>query len=92
MAYMPVVTTYSSVVMRETVCIALTMATLHELETKAADLNAYGEMPSKEKKWTVQGLKFGDDAAKSVLIDRALYGLKRTGALLRPYLEQYMKE
>ena len=36
------VITYSSVVTRETVCIALIMAGFHDLEVKAADaLNAY---------------------------------------------------
>ena len=39
--------TYSSVVTRETVCIALTMAALHDLEVKLADvLNAYVSAPN----------------------------------------------
>ena len=48
--------TYSSVVNRETVCIALTMVALHDLEIKAADvLNAYVMAPNCEKIWTVLG-------------------------------------
>ena len=43
------VITYSSVVTRETVCIALTMVALHDLEFKASDvLNAYVIAPNKE--------------------------------------------
>jgi hypothetical protein len=38
----PMIMTYASVVSRETVCIALTLAALNDLEVKAADiLNAY---------------------------------------------------
>ena len=50
---------YSSVVTRETVCITLTMAALHNLEVKAADvLNAYVMATNCEKIWTVLGLEF----------------------------------
>ena len=42
----PEVIAYSSVVTRETVCIASTMAVLHDLEIKAVDvLNAYVMAP-----------------------------------------------
>ena len=48
------VITYSCIVSRETVCIALTMAALHDLEVKAASvLNAYLMAPNKETTWTV---------------------------------------
>ena len=54
MTHTPDTITYSSVVMRETVCIALTMVALHDLEVKAADvLNAYVMEPNHEKIWTV---------------------------------------
>ena len=46
--------TYSNVVTRETVCIALTMAALHDLGFRAADvLNTYVTTPNCEKIWTV---------------------------------------
>jgi hypothetical protein len=48
----PTTMTYASVVSRETVCIALTIAALNDLEVKAADiLNAYisGPTPSQRK-------------------------------------------
>ena len=77
--------------MRETVCIALTMAVLHDLEVKAADvLNAYVMAPNHEKIWSVLGPEFGDDACKSAVIVRALYGLKSAGVSFRAYLAQYM--
>ena len=47
MAYTPNTITYSSVVTRKTLHIALTMAALHDLEAKAADvLNAYVTAPN----------------------------------------------
>ena len=50
------VITYSSVVMRETLCIAPNMAALYDLMVKAADtLNAYETTPNREKIWTVVG-------------------------------------
>ena len=46
--------TYSSVVGRETVRIALTIAALHDLQVKAGDvINAYVTAPYSEKIWTV---------------------------------------
>ena len=46
----PNVMTYASVALRETVCIALTIAALNGLEVKAADImNAYITAPIEEK-------------------------------------------
>ena len=87
------VITYSCIVSRETVCIALTMAALHDLEVKAADiLNLYMIVPNRENKCSVLGPEFGDDAGKSAIIVRALYGLKSAGALFRAHLVQCMQE
>ena len=45
---------YSSVVGRETVRIALTIAALNDLQVKAGDvMNAYVRAPCSEKIWTV---------------------------------------
>ena len=77
MTHTPDTIMYSSVVMRETVCIALTMLALHDLEVKADNvLNAYVTAPNHEKIWRVLDLEFGDDAGKSIIIVSALYGLK----------------
>jgi hypothetical protein len=77
----PATITYASVVSRETVCLALTIASLNDLEVKVGDiLNAYITALVKEKVWTVLGPEFGHDTGKSAIIVRALYGLKSAGA------------
>jgi hypothetical protein len=69
--------TYASVVSRESVIIALTLAALNDVDVKMADIeNAYLTAPITEKFWTVLGPEFGNDAGKRALIVRALYGLK----------------
>jgi hypothetical protein len=77
----PATITYASVVSRETMCLALTFASLNDLEVKVGDvLNAYITTPVKEKVWTILGSEFGHDSGKSAIIVRALYGLKSAGA------------
>ena len=57
--------TYSSVVGRETVRIALTLAALNNLQVKAGDvINAYVTAPCSENIWTVLGKEFGSDHGK----------------------------
>jgi hypothetical protein len=66
--------TYASMVSCETVCLALTIASLNDLEVKVGVvLNAYITIPVKEKVWTVLGSEFGYDAGKSAIIVCALY-------------------
>jgi hypothetical protein len=68
---------YASVVSRESVRIAPTLADLNDLKVKIADTeNAYLTAPLTEKVLTVLVPEFGDDAGKRALIVRALYGLK----------------
>jgi hypothetical protein len=73
---------FSSVVTRESVRIAFTMAALNDLEILAGDVqNAYLNAPTKEKCWFIAGPEFGPDKeGKPVIIVRALYGLKSSGA------------
>ena len=74
------VITYSSVVMRETVCVALTTTALHDLDVKPANiLNAYVMASNIEKIWAVLVLAFGNNAGKSAIIVSALYRLKSAG-------------
>ena len=69
----PDVITYSRMVTKETVCIAFTMESFHDLEVKAAEvLNAHVTASNQEKICIVLGPKFGDDAGKSAIIIRAL--------------------
>ena len=79
--------TYSSVVGRETVRIALTIAALNDLQVKASDvMNAYVTVPYSEKIWTVLGKEFGKDQGKKAIIVCALYGLKSSGADFHAHL------
>ena len=68
---------FASVVLRETVRIALMITALNDLEIKSGDiLNAYVQAPVTEKVWTTLGPEFGKDARETAVIVRALYGLK----------------
>ncbi len=59
----------------------MTLVALNDLEVKVGDvLNAYITAPITERVWTVLGPEFGQDAGKSAMIVRALYGLKSAGA------------
>ncbi|KAI2509582.1 Reverse transcriptase (RNA-dependent DNA polymerase) [Fragilaria crotonensis] len=88
----PASITYASVVSRESVRIALTLAALNDLEVKTADIeNAYLTAPVGEKIWCRLGPEFGNDAGKKALIVRALYGLKSAGASFRNHLADCMR-
>ncbi len=78
---------------RETVHLALTFASLNDLEVKVGNvLNAYITTPVKEEVWTILGPKFGHDSGKSAVIVRALYGLKSTGAAFQAHLASFMRQ
>ncbi len=63
----PAAITYASVVSRETMRLALTIASLNDLEVKVGNvLNAYITAPVKEKVWTVLGLILDMTPAKVV--------------------------
>ena len=88
----PPVMTYASVVSRETVRIALTIAALNDLQVKASDVqNAYLASPCEEKIWTVLGTEFGQDAGKKAIIVRALYGLKSSGGSFSRHISDCMR-
>ena len=89
----PKTLTYASVVSRESVRIALTLAALNDLEVKAGDImNAYLTAPVAEKVFTKCGPEFGADAGKWAIITRALYGLKSAGASFRNHLADCMRQ
>jgi hypothetical protein len=77
----PAVLTYSSVVSRDSVRIALTIAALNDLSVLSCDIqNAYLTAKCREKIWTRAGPEFGSDQGKVMIIVRALYGLNSSGA------------
>jgi hypothetical protein len=89
----PATLTYASVVSRETVRIALTLAALNDLEVKASDIqNAYLTAPVTERIWIVCGPEFGPEHnGRKALVVRALYGLKSAGAAFRNHLADCMR-
>ncbi len=89
----PATTIYASVVSRETVRLALTFASLIDLEVKVGDvLNAYITAPVMEKVWTILGPEFGHDSGKNAVIVHALCGLKSAGAAFRAHLASFMRQ
>jgi hypothetical protein len=83
---------YSSVVSRETVRLALTIAALNDLEVKVGDvLNAYITAPITKKVWITLGPEFGPNAGKPAIIVRALYGLKIAAAAFCAHLASFMQ-
>ena len=89
----PVDSVYSSVVTRESVRILFTIAALNDLDVIGADVqNAYINAPTKEKVYTTTGPEFGSNQGRPVLIVRALYGLKSSGARWRDHFAAILRE
>ena len=88
----PAVMMYTSVVSRETVHIALTIAALNDLEVKASDVqNAYLTAPCAEGIYTRLGPEFGPDQGRLAVIVQALYGLKSAGASFSRHISDCMR-
>jgi len=84
--------TYSSVVSRDSIRITLTLASLNSLDVSSCDIgNAYLNAACREKLWTVAGPEFGSDKGSVMIIARALYGLKSSGAAWRSSLAETME-
>ena len=78
--------TYASVVTRESVRLAFLIAALNDLEVEAADISgAYLNAPCREKISVTCGLEFGIYAGRTAIVERALYGLKSSGAAWRSH-------
>jgi hypothetical protein len=79
--------TYSSVVSCDSVRIIFLLAALNDLDILAADIgNAYLIAKTHEKVYSIAGKEFGSRAGEPVVIVRALYGLKSSGAAWRAHL------
>ena len=69
--------TYYSVVYRDSIRIAFTLADLNDVEIRDADIgNAYLNAKCQEKIWTVTGTEFGSEKGELMLVVCALYDLK----------------
>ena len=87
MTHAPDVITYSSVVMRDTVCIVLTMEAFLDLYVKSTDiLNTYVMTPNREKIQTGLFPEFRDDNGESTFSVRVLYSVKSEADLFRAHL------
>jgi len=86
--------TYSSVVSRESVRIAFLVAQMLDLDISCVDIgNAYLNAPCREKIWVEAGMEFGTEwEGKVLIINRALYGLKSSGAAWRSMLSNTMRD
>jgi len=72
---------YSSVVSLRSIRIALLAAELNNLHTMVGDISsAYLEAPTQEQVAIIAGPEFGDFAGHLLIIKRALYGLRTSGA------------
>jgi Reverse transcriptase (RNA-dependent DNA polymerase) len=77
----PLESVYSSVVSLRGFRLALFLAELNKLETWATDIgNAYLEAHTAEKLYIIGGPEFGDRHNHILVICRALYGLRSSGA------------
>ena len=77
----PALLTYSSLVSCESIRIAFKVAALNNLDVLVADIgNAYLSADCHEKVYTIAGPEFGSNVGKHIVITRALYGLKSSGA------------
>lgn len=90
----PTSMTYSSVVSRESVRIAFTIAALNGLDVIMSDVgNAYLNAKTSEKVYGIAGPEFGDDdVGKVCVIVRALYGLKSSGAAWRSHFANDLRD
>ena len=85
--------TYSSVVSRDSVRIALTIAALNGLKVMACDIqNAYLTADCMEKIWTTDRPEFGSEAGTVFIVKKAFYGLKSAGAAFRSLLADTLKD
>ena len=79
--------TYSSFVSRESVSNAFILAYLNDLDIFACGIcNAYLNAKCREKLWIEAGTEFGTEKGMVIIIARALYGLKISGAAWREKL------
>jgi Reverse transcriptase (RNA-dependent DNA polymerase) len=89
--------TYSSVVSRDSVRLAFLIAGLNDLDVLAGDVtNAYLNAKCREKIWFEGGIETGEDRGKDrgkvLIVTRALYGLKSSGAAWRADLAATLRD
>ena len=89
----PLSITYSSMVSRDSVRLAFLIASLNDLDVLAGNVtNAYLTASCREKIWFEGGIKTGEDHGKVLIVTRALYGLKSSGAAWRADLAATLRD
>lgn len=80
----PTTMTYASVVSRDSVRLAFLVAAINGLDVIMFDVgNAYLNAETSERLYTIAGTEFGEHKGKLLIIRKALYGLKSSGAAYR---------
>ena len=83
---------YSSVVMRDSVRIMFLVDALKDLDVKMCDIgNVYLNDETRERLCFTAGQEWGSRSRYEVIIVRALYGLKTSGAEWKKTLSSYIK-
>jgi hypothetical protein len=85
--------TYSSVVSKDSIRILLAVAALNGLNILSCDIiNAYLNAKPREHVYFIAGEEFGVDMGRIIIVVRALYGLKSSGAAFRSKLFADLRE
>jgi Reverse transcriptase (RNA-dependent DNA polymerase) len=85
--------TYSSVVLWDSVQIALLIAALNDLKLLLCDIqNAYLTADCRKQIYCIAGPEFGSDAGLIMIIKKALYRLKTSGTAFRAHLVETLFE
>ena len=83
----PAATIYSSVVSRDSVLTAPTIAALNYLEVLSRNIqNVYVTVDCIDQVWVVAGTMFGSEAGKNMLMRKSLYVLKKSGVVFMEFL------
>ena len=90
----PASITYSSVISRNSVRLAsFLIAGLNDLDVLAGGVtNAYLNASCRETIWFEGGIETGEDCGKVLIVTRALYGLKSSGATWRADLAATLRD
>jgi hypothetical protein len=84
---------YSGTVNLETVRILFVVAALMELDVVAADVgSAYIQAYTSEKVYAIAGPEFGKLEGRKLIVVRALYGLKSSGAMWHAKLAENLRD
>jgi Reverse transcriptase (RNA-dependent DNA polymerase) len=89
----PPTMTYSSVVSKDSVHIAFLIAVLNNLKLLSCDIqNAYLNADCHEQIYCIAGPEFGLETGLIMIVKKALYGLKTSGAACKAHLAETLYE